>query len=243
MDYWCGIVRQFIHCFFFVLFYTYPRVFGKTLLHELSQDRHPWREVWQQVHIRRPCVWKYQNTIISENWYFEVGETYICELRCCFAFVLEILEYCSPVWGSAAECHIQLAERQVYSVARLCPYHSFLSLCHDVVWLGLVCCTRLIRTLITGCASFHLPLLEFDILELRPQLIRWSLKYQVGKSQFARLFLPAQVRIWNDLPYAVFDTGTLEGFKAAVNRWLLPWVVFSSVLRGACVCGVVKAIY
>ena len=24
-------------------------------------------------------------------------------LRCYFAFVLKILEYCSPVWGSAAE--------------------------------------------------------------------------------------------------------------------------------------------
>ena len=49
----------------------------------------------------------------------------------------------------------------------------------DVVWLSLVRCTRLIRTIITVCsASFHLLLLEFDILELRPHLIHWSLKYQ-----------------------------------------------------------------
>ena len=26
--------------------------------------------------------------------------------------------------------------------------------------------------------------------------------------------------MWNDLPYAVFDTGTLYGFKGAVNRLL-----------------------
>ena len=52
-------------------------------------------------------------------------------LLCCyFSFVLSILEYCSPVWESAAECHLQLLERQVYSVARLCPDQSFLSLCH-----------------------------------------------------------------------------------------------------------------
>ena len=50
-------------------------------------------------------------------------------LRCYFAFVLSILEYCSPVWGSAAECHLQLLEHQVYSVARLCPDQSFLSMC------------------------------------------------------------------------------------------------------------------
>ena len=31
-------------------------------------------------------------------------------LRCYYAFVLIILEYCSPVWGSVAECHLQLLE-------------------------------------------------------------------------------------------------------------------------------------
>ena len=50
--------------------------------------------------------------------------------RCYCAFVLSILEYCSPVWGSAAECHIQLLGRQVYSVARRCPDQTFSSLCH-----------------------------------------------------------------------------------------------------------------
>ena len=51
-------------------------------------------------------------------------------LRCYYAFVLQILEYCSPVWGSGAECHLQLLQRQVYSVARLCIDQTFLSLCH-----------------------------------------------------------------------------------------------------------------
>ena len=50
-------------------------------------------------------------------------------LRCCLAFVHPIREYYSLVWGSAAECHLHLLERQVYSVPRLCPYQSFLSLC------------------------------------------------------------------------------------------------------------------
>ena len=51
-------------------------------------------------------------------------------LRCYHAFGLQILEYCSPVWGSAAQCHLHLLERQMYSVARLCPDQAFLSLCH-----------------------------------------------------------------------------------------------------------------
>ena len=52
-------------------------------------------------------------------------------LRCCYAFVLPILEYCSPVWGSAAECNLQLLESQVYSVAMFCSDQTFLSLCHQ----------------------------------------------------------------------------------------------------------------
>ena len=51
-------------------------------------------------------------------------------LRCCYAFVLPVLEYCSPVWESAAECHLQHVERQVYSVARHCIDQTFLLLCH-----------------------------------------------------------------------------------------------------------------
>ena len=71
----------------------------------------------------------------------EVDETYICghlhvTLLVFLSFVLPILEYCSLVWRSAAECHHQLLERQVYSVARLCPDESFLSLCYRrrVAW-------------------------------------------------------------------------------------------------------------
>ena len=47
--------------------------------------------------------------------------------------------------------------------------------------------------------------------------------------------------MWNDLPYNVFGTRTLDRCKGAVNRWLLPWF-FILVLRGAGACGVAKAI-
>ena len=40
-------------------------------------------------------------------------------LRCYYTFVLPIA-YCSPVWKSAADCHLQL-ERQVHSVERILP--------------------------------------------------------------------------------------------------------------------------
>ena len=47
----------------------------------------------------------------------------------------------------------------------------------DVMLLDCVCCTKLIRTLITLFSELLL-LREFDILELRQNLIYWSLNYQ-----------------------------------------------------------------
>ena len=82
-------------------------------------------------------------------------------LLCCYYF-LPILRYCSPVWGSAAEGHLQLLERQVYSVAKLCPDRT-LVVASSTSW----CCT------VYGVQG-------------------------------------------------LFDTGTLDGFKVAVNRCLLP---------------------
>ena len=84
-------------------------------------------------------------------------------LRCYFAFVLPILEYCSQVWGSDAECHFQLLERQVYLVVRLCPNQSFLSLClrHNVARLSML--YKDISYSIQCLLACFLLLLEFDI--------------------------------------------------------------------------------
>ena len=54
-------------------------------------------------------------------------------------------------------------------------------------------------------------------IELRP--------FEVSRcrtSQVATCFLPGEVRMWNDHPYTVLDIGTLNGFKDAVDRLLLP---------------------
>ena len=81
----------------------------------------------------------------------------------------------------------------MYSVARLCPDQSSCRCVIDVVLLGLVCCTRLIRTLTTvGSANFDLLLLEFDIPKqaaaaAHPLEIEES---RCRTSRFARSFLP-----------------------------------------------------
>ena len=100
-------------------------------------------------------------------------------LRCYFPFVLPILEYCSPVWGSAAECHLQLVELQVYSVARLCSDQSFLSVCHRRRVAGLSMLYK-VNSNSNNWLFGELPSASTWVrhTELRPHLILWSLKYQ-----------------------------------------------------------------
>ena len=127
-------------------------------------------------------------------------------LLCCnYSLVLLILEYCSPVWGSVAECHLQLLEHQVNSVARLCPDQSFLSLCHRCRAAGQ---SMLIKVNSTSnhCQFSELPSASTRVRHNRAEAAAHPLEFEVSKcrtSQFARCFLPAQVRMWNDLPYTV----------------------------------------
>ena len=148
-------------------------------------------------------------------------------LRCYNAFVFQILEYCRPMWGlllnvifsfSSARC-IRWLGFALIRVSRCCVI--------DFMLLHCVCCNRLIRNRIIVCSvSFHLLLSDG-----RSRAAAWAhpLEFEVSRcwtSQYARCFLRAQTRVWNYLPYTVFDTGTLDEFKGAVNRWLLPSVVF-----------------
>ena len=69
---------------------------------------------------------------LSKDWCFEVGEARLCGLLRVASLLLCIcsltIEYLSPTWGSAAGCHFQLLERQVYSLGKLCSNQIFLSL-------------------------------------------------------------------------------------------------------------------
>ena len=114
--------------------------------------------------------------------------------------------------------------------------------CHcviDVVLMDCVCCTWLIWTRIIVCPVSC----RTRIWHYRAAAVAHPLEFEVSRcrrSQFARCFLPAQVRMWNDHPYTDFDTGTLVEFEEAVNHWLtgkvartviriskgVPWVVF-----------------
>ena len=132
--------------------------------------------------------------------------------------------YCSTVWGSAAKCHLRLLQCQVYLVARLCSDQSLMSLCHRRRVAGLDMLLK-VNSNSNHCLFRELPSASIRVRHNRAASAAHPVEFEVSMcrtSQFARSFLPAQVRMWNDLPYTVFHTGTLDGFKGAVNHWLPP---------------------
>ena len=102
-------------------------------------------------------------------------------LHCYCAFVLPIFEYCSLVWcGDLLPNFIF-----IFSCTRCIQWPDVVLIrvyCRCVIYVMLphcVYCARLIRTRIIICSvSFHLLQSGFDILELRLQLMHYSLKYQ-----------------------------------------------------------------
>ena len=127
-------------------------------------------EVFFPVSLRELVFWGWWNV-------------YLLTLLCYFVVILHLF---SQSFGIVFLCGSRLLNVTFSFLSARCirwpgffPIRVSCRCGSDVVWLGLLCCTRFIRTLITGCsASFHLLLREFHILELRPLLIHWSLKYQ-----------------------------------------------------------------
>ena len=141
--------------------------------------------------------------------------------RCYYAFVLPVLEYCSVVWGSAAECHLTLLDRLVHSAERLCPGQSFDS-------LGL---RRRVASLCMLYKVFNnpdhylysrLPPLAVRGRHTRAAVAAHDFELEVCRCrtvQFGRSFVPRVVREWNGLPEGVFS-GSLDQFKRSVNLFL-----------------------
>ena len=167
-------------------------------------------------------------------------------LRCYYAFVLPILEYCSPAFWSAAECHVRLLERRVYSVVRLCPDQTLLSFCHrrHVAVLCLLYIARLVPNRINVCSvSFHLLLSECHTSELLLQLIHYSLKYQaVERRNLHGVSCRLKLLCGITVPTLCLTPELSMGLREQSSVGCFPEFLFQ-FLVAQCKCGVVKAIY
>ena len=133
-------------------------------------------------------------------------------LLLCISF--PILEYCSPVWGSAAECHLQLLERQVYSVAWLCPVQIFLSSCHR----RHVAALCMLYTVNSNSNPFLFSELPSASVRIRHSLaagaahpfefeVSRCMNFEEFEVSICKVFPAGPHSSVNDLPYTVFDTG------------------------------------
>ena len=74
--------------------------------------------------------------------------------RCFLAFIIPVLEYCSPVWMSAATSHLSLLDRVVSQVGRLSGGSVSCDLWHRRKVASLSVFSRLTVSLITLCVVF-----------------------------------------------------------------------------------------
>ena len=144
-------------------------------------------------------------------------------LKKCFnSFILPCLEYCSPVWSSAAPCHLKLLDRNVRACKFLIPELQ-MDLWHR----------RSISSLCMLYKIFHnpdhplnseLPNLFQPARITRNALRANSLAFSAQRyntGQYSRCFVPATTTLWNKLPNCVVESGELQKFKTGANSFLL----------------------
>ena len=141
--------------------------------------------------------------------------------RCLRAYVLPLVEYCSPVWSSAAEIHLSLLDR-VFNVASGIGGDASIDLAHrrsvgslSLFWKILHDSSHPMRSMIPGPhprSRVTRGVARLHELALQPLRTRTR--------QFDRAFLNRCVALWNDLPGEVFG-GTLNVFKSNINKFLL----------------------
>ena len=138
--------------------------------------------------------------------------------RCFLGFVLQVLEYCSAVWCSAADTHLKLLDRAV-SGARFLIWGVFeCDIAHRRRSVAVLCMLYKIR-----CNPMHplndaLPGPCVPVRVTRDALVAHQFTYA---KQHRKNFVPLSVSLWNDLADPVFDGLGLAGFKSKANTFFL----------------------
>ena len=161
--------------------------------------------------------------------------------------IISNLASCDPMSNS---CTILMSESKVITHDNFKgPFKIKDWKCQSQSWISKSTRARFILPPITKCllcvSTHHHPPSASVSVHHPPSAAAAAhpLEFEVSRcrtSQFARCFLPAQTRVWNDLPFTVFHTGMLDRFKGAVNRWLLHWIYFSVFPWRMCLRGCVS---
>ena len=143
--------------------------------------------------------------------------------RSFWSYILSLLEYCSPVWLSAAACHLSLLDRIVRRAVALSEGRVICDLVHRRQVASLCMFFKIFHNAEHPVRSHYPPLHvptrftrrtavlhDFALLPLRCKTV-----------QYSRSLVPACVLLWNDLDCSVFDGSGVSSFKSLVNQFLL----------------------
>ena len=144
-------------------------------------------------------------------------------VRKCFnSFILPCLEYCSPAWSSAAPSHLKLLDKNVRACKFLIPDLE-VDLWHRRSVSSLCMLYKIVHNP-KHPLNRELPNLFQPARVTRNALRANSLAFTVRRcntSQYARSFIPATTRSWNELPSPVVESQVLQKFKTGTNSFLL----------------------
>ena len=143
-------------------------------------------------------------------------------LKCFNSFLLPCLEYCSPVWSSAAQSHLRLLDRVVSSVRFLLP-NLHIDLWHRRKVSSLCLLHKIYYNSLHPLHS-SLPDLEVFLRHTRRAAAANRLSFvsiRFNTDQFARSFLLATTKLWNLLPSEVVESSDLQKFKRSANSFMI----------------------
>ena len=142
----------------------------------------------------------------------------------CFrSYVLPLLEYCSPVWSSAADCHLKLLDRVVRCAKFIYPQCDLGDLTHRRT-VGSLCMLYKITHNHRHPLYDHLPppYVPARVTRGSQAMHEWAFaSVRCRTDQYSRTFMQAAVKKWNSLSSLVFAADTSCGFKSGTNRFLL----------------------
>jgi hypothetical protein len=141
----------------------------------------------------------------------------------CFrCFVLPLLEYCSPVWSSAAQTHLNLVDAVFRTASFLCGDEVTCNLKHRRSVGKLSLLFKIINNKSHPLNSNVPDLKKFSkhtrLAESSHKLSLKSIKCKTN--QFQRSFLPSTVALWNSLTYDICNSSDLDTFKSRANNFL-----------------------
>ena len=143
-------------------------------------------------------------------------------LRCFNSFIPPCLEYCSPVWLSAADSHLKLIDKNLRACKFLIP-NLTISLQHRC-FIGSLCMLYKIFHNPSHPLHSELPNLFRPRRVTRGSLSINSLSFSPMRfhtSQYSRCFIPATTKLWNKLPSMIVEATELQKFKIGANAFLL----------------------